>query len=62
MLLVSSVVCPVCVSGVLSSASLAPLSPSFLAAKYFVDQCDYTTKKSLDLLFAPTAVGLGTAV
>ena len=46
-------------SGVLSSPT--PLSPSFLAAKYFVDQCDYTTKKSLDLLFAP-AVGLGTAV
>jgi len=48
------------VSGVLSSPT--PLSPSFLAAKYFVDECDYTTKKSLDLLFAPTAVGLGTAV
>ena len=57
-LLVSSVVCPV--SGVLSSPP-SPLSPSFLAAKYF-DQCDYTTKKSLDLLFAPTAVGLGNAV
>ena len=57
-----SPVCPVCVSSVLSSPGPAPLSPppSFLAAKYF-DQCDYTTKKSLDLLFAP-AVGLATAV
>ena len=54
----SSVVCPV--SGVLSSPP-SPLSPSFLAAKNILLMSVTIQLKNL-LLFAPTTVGLGTAV